>query len=215
MKNIFSFLFVSLVVFVSAMMAQVQEPLERQQARSEKNRKVAAAKSVTGSAVNSSLTVKRLDERLAKAATSEEFSQAISEIIQRNDRIVVPYLKARLVLDNEGWVYIEVALVHLGEREYFDKTVEELKSKDIVVPYYAVWKLSLFKTKEAYRKLFELLDDETPRVEKQAIDAQVLTLSGLVKDRLASTEDNPPKGANVYDTKAWKAWLARNKHLIE
>jgi hypothetical protein len=211
MKNISSFLFVSLIPFVVVAVAQVQEPLERQQARVEKN----AAERVLEKEVNSSLTVKRLDERLSKAATPEAFSQAISEIVQANDRSLVPYLKARLILNNEGWVYIEVALVRLGEREYFDKTVAELKSKDIMIPYYAVWKLSLLKTKDAYRLLYELLDDETPRVEKQSIDFHVQTLSALVKERLASMADNPPKGIDVYETKAWKAWFARNKHLIE
>lgn len=215
MKNIFSFLFVSLVVFVSATVAQVQEPLERQQARSEKNRKVAAAKSVIESEVNSSLAIKNLDERLSAVSKDNDFSQIISEIVRANDRSVIPYLKARLVVYDRRNLDIEVALVKLGDTEYFNKAVTDLSSRDVVVPYYAVWKLSLFKTKEAYRKLFELLDDETNRDDNPNDDAVIETISSIVKDRLAQTVDNPPQGMEKYNTKVWKAWFARNKHLIE
>lgn len=215
MKNIFSFLFVSLVVFVSAMVAKVQEPVERQQARTEKNRKVAVAKSVIENEVNSSLSSRRLDERLLAVSKDNDFSQIISEIVRANDRSVIPYLKARLVVFDRRNLDIEVALVKLGDREYFDKAVTDLSSTDVILPYYAVWKLSLFKTKEAYRKLYELLDDETNRDENPSDDAVIETLSSIVKDRLAQTVDNPPQGMDKYNTKVWKAWFARNKRLIE
>ena len=200
----------STLIFANSMFAQDPALLREQGERMEKTRR---AQTAFETATNSSNGAKVLHERLLKSRSEGEFGQAISDVVQANDRSVVPYLKARLALYSEGKLDIEVALLHLGETEYFDKTVAELSSKDAVVRYYAVMKLSLFKTKEAYRKLLELLDDETGWEDHG--DYTIPSLAYRVKVILAATVEDPPTGKDVYDTAAWKAWFEKHKELIQ
>ena len=202
--------FASILVLTSTMFAQDPAMQRTIEVRNEKSRQ---EKTAFDTAINSSEGAKALNERLTKSKSSSEFRQAISDAVQANDRSVVPYLKARLALYSEGKLDIEVALLHLGETEYFDKTVAELSSKDAVVRYYAVMKLSLFKTKEAYRKLLELLDDETGWEDHG--DYTIPSLAYRVKVILAATVEDPPTGKDVYDTAAWKAWFEKHKELIQ
>lgn len=90
----------------------------------------------------------------------------------------------------------------------------ELSSEDAAIRSYAVWKLSMLKTKEAYAKLYELLDDNKVRDNDPNDDVGIMSMSDVVKDRLSSTETDVPKGKDAYDTGAWKAWFVR-KRLIE
>ncbi|MEP6848854.1 MAG: hypothetical protein ABI999_08345 [Acidobacteriota bacterium] len=111
--------------------------------------------------------------------------------------------------------HLDLALVALGEIQYIDKAIEELKSEEYVVQVDAIWRLARFKTKESYRKLYELLDDETNRATSRDTHSIVRTLADVTKDELLATVEDPPKGKDAHDTAAWKAWFAKNKQPIE
>jgi len=209
-SNIVLFLLAGLFAFSTAAMAQDPGLQRVAVEKAEKNRRNRAALDET---IESSGTVKALHERLSKA-DEEGFKKALSEVVAAKDRSVVPYLKARLALYSDSAFYIEVSLMRLGEKDYFDKAVAELSSDDPAIRTYAVWKLSLAKTKEAYRKLYELLDDERVRDDDPDDDMLIQSLSDVVKDRLASTEEDVPKGKSARDTAAWKDWFVQ-KHLID
>jgi hypothetical protein len=107
-----------------------------------------------------------------------------------------------------------VALVHLGETQYVDEAVKELKSSDAMDRHYAVWKLARFKTRESYRKLYELLDDNTNRDHDPFDGQNVLPLSWVTIEVLLTIEKDPPKVKERHDTEGWKAWFVKNK-LVE
>lgn len=160
-----------------------------------------------------SKAARELDKRLSVITSEAELRKVMSESVAAGDKTVVPYLKARLEANYFGKNDTEIALVRLGEKEYLDKTIGELSSTDDGIRSAAVWKLSMFKTREAYRKLYELLDDETVQDGKDHGDYLVPSLSRLVMEKLASSVENPPH--RTHDKAEWKAWFARNKSLIE
>jgi hypothetical protein len=156
-----------------------------------------------------------LHQRLSNTVVENERISFIQEAVRAGDRSVVPYLKARLEGGFGPANYLDVGLVALGESSYVDKAIEELKSNNYVVQVDAIWKLTRFKTKESYRKLYDLLDDMTNRDPDPNDDALYRPLAYVVMDELSSTVENPPKGKGSNDAAAWKAWFARNKQLIE
>lgn len=176
--------------------------------------KYIADQSAMERAASSSASARALHYRLSKISSESDFTRALDNVVSSGDKSVIPYLKARLDADHSGKNEIEVALVRLGETEYFDRAVEELSSRDVTIQNVAIWKLSMFKTKEAYRKLYELLDDESVRDVDGHGDYVVPSLAFMVKDRLASTVQSPPIGGYKYSTTAWKAWFEKNRHLI-
>jgi hypothetical protein len=206
MNTIIGLLVVAMVLSISAF-GQDPDALRQLAERVEKSRREQAA---IDQGVEYSRTARAIHE-----SSGKERSRLLSDAVQAGDSSIIPYLIAAVAANWSGSPELEVALVQLGEKEYFDKTVTELSSKDATVRYYAIWKLAMFKTKGAYRKLYELLDDEAVRDDGDHGDYIVLPLAHIAKERLASTVDNPPKGKDAYDTAAWKAWFAKNKHLIE
>lgn len=167
-------------------------------------------------AMSSSPPARALHERLLQTGLSErDLSPAMAKVISAGDRSVIPYLKARLNADYGGRSQIEVVLVRLGEKEYVDEAIRELASDNFNIQHLALWKLSMFGTREAYRKLYELLDDESPRGKVGDRHFLVRSWAYMVKDTLAATAEDPPQGADRYSTAAWKAWFEKNRHLID
>lgn len=153
-----------------------------------------------------------MHQRFIRDLDGKDGVKILQDAVLIGDRSVVPYLKARKELGLGPAQYIDLALVALGETQYVELAIEELKSKDPVIQYYAVWKLARFKTKESYRKLYELLDDNTNRDPNPDDDQPIETLSWVTKEMLSSTVENPPK--NQQDTEAWKEWFKKN-NLID
>lgn len=207
-RNI-ALIFIGLLAFSMAVTAQT----DLNRIVREKKEKDQQDRAALDNSLRASNSAKALHQRLSNAS-GEEFTRAVADAAAANDKSVVPYLKARLALWSEGKNAIEVALIRLGEREYFDSTVAELSSKDAAIRSYAVGKLSVLKTKEAYAKLYELLDNDEALDEIPGDDELIPSMSQLVKYRLADTEADTPKGKDAYDTAAWKAWFVR-KHLID
>lgn len=156
---------------------------------------------------------KDLRDVLMSATTSQDCSQAIYPFVEQNERRIIPYLKTHLELYNVCKSEINVALVRMGEDEYYQRILSELKSDVPVVRVKAIEKLSLLKSKESYRKLYELLDDTSGG--KSGSDYIVRQMNYYVMDRLLRTVENPPTGPTRYDPAVWKAWFEKNKHLIE
>lgn len=205
----------SAAVFLSASsFAQDPATLRLVAEKIERTNRDAAAMEKGASA---SPAAKALHERISQQGglSERDLSKVMADVISAGDKSVIPYLKARLDADYGGKSQIEVVLVRLGEKEYIDRTVEELSSKDISIQDLAVWKLSMFKTKEAYRELYKLLDNETVRGPVNQGDYSVPSLASVVKDTLILTVDNPPSGAHKYSTPAWKAWFETNRQLID
>ncbi|MEZ5428183.1 MAG: HEAT repeat domain-containing protein [Pyrinomonadaceae bacterium] len=190
-------------------MAQHPKPAENSDVLAEKNRRDREALETTA---NLSVASKTLHERLSEATSQKDFSRYLSDAVLVGDRSIIPYLKARLEGNFGDDQILEIALVNLGETQYVNETIEELKSEDYLVQYRAIWKLARFKTTESYRKLYELLDDNTNRDKNPDDDAVVRTLSQVTKDELFSTVENPPSDQN--STEAWKEWF-KSRHLIE
>lgn len=211
-KNSLLILFVSSIGLV--MPALAQDP-EIQRSREVRLEKVQREQIAIEKAANSSSASRALHDRVSTSATSQEQTDAIVEAGRTGDKAVIPYLKALVAANDSRSYEVEIALVHLGNNEYFSKTVVELSSEDPGVRYYAIGKLSRFKTKEAYRKLYELLDDDTDRDDNPKDDAIIRTNAEVVKDWLASTVENPPTASDQCKTAKWKEWFEKNKHLIE
>ena len=164
---------------------------------------------------NANPASKALDRRLASTVVDRERVEILQEAVKTGDRGIIPYLKARRELGLGPAQHLDLALVALGETQYVDNAIEDLKSSAYVIQVDAIWRLARFKTKESYRKLYELLDDETNRATALDTHSIVRTLASVTKDELLATVEDPPKGKDAYDTAAWKAWFAKNKQLIE
>ena len=80
----------------------------------------------------------------------------------------------------------------------------------------AVAKLGQIGGKEAYRKLFQLLDDTSSR--SHPPDNPVRPIAEQAMEVLSDLFiDTPrkPNGMTNYDRADWKTWAAKNKHLID
>jgi hypothetical protein len=104
-----------------------------------------------------------------------------------------------------------IALAKLGDPDVLPEVFAELESPDFLAQDAATAKLGAIGGKEAYRKLFQLLDDTTPRP-STARDEITLPRSAHAMGALSQLFDDTPKSG---DRAAWKAWAAKNKHLIE
>lgn len=178
-------------------------------------------------AANASASAKTLSERVNSGDT-----KAILEAGKTGDQTIVPYLKklAKGKNGRKSSLYAEVALVQLGEAEYLIKIIAEttkvegeLDNNDYIVQNEAIEKLSLLAAdgnKQAFRELYELLNDTAPRqTARPSNDLRFLPRSFVVMDQLANIVENPPaKSLFAYDIDSiplWKAWFAKNNHLIE
>ena len=167
-------------------------------------------------ATNANLASKALHQRLISSVAEPEMIKILQEAVKTGDRSIVPYLNARWEMGLGPAQHLDIALVALGETQYVDKTIEDLKSEDAAIRYYAVWRLARFNTKESYRKLYELLDDDASRDDHRGADDYVIMpMSWVTMEILRSTVKGPPRGKDAADRAAWKAWFQKNKHLID
>lgn len=214
--NIKSFLSVLFAgFFLSTATVFAQDPRFEQDVK-EKIEKSRRDRAALEAAANASDSAKALAQKFAVASSENQIKQIIDDVVQNGDKSVIPYLKSLLAGGFTGSSsLIEVALFQMGEEEYLNKAMKEISSDTAQIRYIAIWKLAQFKDKRAYRKLYELLDDETIREKNTANDYLVPTMSGMVKEELARTVDDPPKGADRFSTEAWKKWFEDHPSLLD
>jgi hypothetical protein len=94
--------------------------------------------------------------------------------------------------------------------------MNRLSSTEVLLRIVAVEKLARIGTKDAYRKLYDLLDENTVS-DPGPTNRDYITppLSWYVMERLMGIVENPPTGPNRYSVEVWKSWFEKNKHLIE
>lgn len=163
-------------------------------------------------AIDLSVASKAIHERFINDPDGRNGIKILQDAVTTGDRSIVPYLKARKELGLGPAQYLDIALVALGETQYVDLAIEELRSENAAVRYHAIWRLARFKTKESYRKLYELLDDVAVRDPNPDDDQPIETLSWVTKEILFTTVENPPSSRQ--STEAWKTWFKEN-HLID
>ena len=115
-----------------------------------------------------------------------------------------------------GAYLAHIALAKLGDPNVLPEVFAELESTDDVAQEAAIAKLGQIGGKEAYRKLLQLLDDKSTR--PHPIDNPLRPKSQQamgVLGQLFSDTPKRPNGVTDYDREAWKAWAAKNQHLIE
>ncbi len=148
----------------------------------------------------------------------------IAEATKTGDPALKPHLKV-LAVERESRISIgsagsqaHIALAKLGDMEAFSEILAELNDDEIWVQDTAIAKLARIGGKQAYRKLYELLDDMTNR-DKSVDDLIIRPKAFMVMRQLGEIIENPPRLPNglINDLEVapWKAWFAKNKHLIE
>lgn len=152
----------------------------------------------------------------------------IAEAAKSGDKALLPHLKV-LAADKEARVRkgsaayeAHIALAKLGDAEVLPEVFNELEVEDPSVQSTAIAKLVQIGGKEAYRKLYQLLDDlgkPATNQDKSACDVVHIPTAWVVINHLRESVSNPPRDAkgslDHYDTSLWKAWFEKNKHLIE
>jgi HEAT repeat protein len=202
-------IFLGLIFFSTGILAQNVRHAEVSSASVEKSRRDQENLERTADLSPAS---RALHESLSRPISDSDRAKLVQDAVIIGDRSVIPYLKARLEGGYGPPHHLDIALVSLGETQYVDKAIKELESEDYMTKVYAIWKLARFKTKESYRKLYELLDDVTPRDDYPEDDAIIQTLSVVTKRQMASAVENPPSDQD--STAAWKEWFKKN-HLID
>jgi len=214
MKNkVLLTLFVLLAVTVNIAVAQDNSEFERrQQQKQQKETTLQQAADISPTA------------KVLKAKVEQGDEGAILEAAKTGDQSLKPYLKAlaadeqRRTNQNSSAFAAHIALAKLRDDEALQQIFAELKSEDFSVQDSAIAKLALSSQKAAYRKLYELLDDTEPR-QSRSSHGFYNTKSVIVMYELGRAVENPPLLANgmVNDRyiSAWKAWFAKNKHVIE
>ncbi len=157
-----------------------------------------------------------------KAKVDEQKEGVILEAVKTGDRSLTPYLKqlasneTQRSNQNSYAFQAHAALAKLGDENALQEILDELKSDNLRVKGSAIAKLALVGSKTAYRKLFELLDDTLHR--PTGVGDVYGSNSRVAMIYLGKTVENPPRlpNGNVERSiPAWKAWFAKNKHLIE
>lgn len=214
MKKTIFLAIILLLTLTSISFAQgITEEFERRQ---EQTRQREAA---LQQAANASPSAKTL-----KAKVDAQESDVILEAAKTGDQSLKPYLKL-LAADKErrsrngsAAFQAHIALAKLGDKEVLPEIFAELNASEVWVQDAAIAKLARIGGKEAYRKLYELLDDMTNR--DKIIDDDVIRPKAFtVMRQLGEVVENPPRFPNglIQDLEVapWKAWFAKNKHLIE
>ena len=175
---------------------------------------------------NFSTSLKELSQR-------GERGKMIIEAGKTGDRTLIPHL--RVLADDKGHLggltsyermprsqpnsaafLAHIALAKLGDSNVLPEVFAELESVDAMTQDAAVAKLGQIGGKEAYRKLFQLLDDTSSR--SHPPDNPVIPIAEHAMDVLSDLfSDTPrkPNGMTNYDRADWKTWAAKNKHLID
>lgn len=161
-----------------------------------------------------------------------ERAKMVVEATKTGDLALLPHL--RVLADDKGEVGIishiktlprsrreseafeaHIALAKLGDPNVMPEISAELASDDTVAQDTAILKLVRIGSKEAYQKLFELLDDTTPR--PSVPDELIRTKSHQTMQELNVVFDDAPKKPNgvvLYDVAVWKEWF-KSKKLID
>ncbi len=175
---------------------------------------------------------------LQEAADVSESAKALKKKVEQGDRkpileaggtgdrTLIPYLKllaaddklaSRNATGSEAF-YAHAALGKLGDKEALKQIFEGVDALNPAAQDASMHKLALIGTKEAYRTLYKLLDDNAPRG-GTAPDIGYFPRAQGVMFLLGEIVADPPRLANgnvnVFDANVWKAWFAKNKHLIE
>jgi HEAT repeat protein len=151
-----------------------------------------------------------------------DVAEMIAEAARTGDSALIPHLKV-LADDAEERTgmgsmafYAHIALVKLGDPDALLEIFAELSPGGIRAQNTAIKKLAQIGSKEAYQKLYELLDDDANR-DTVYDDELVSPNSQTVMHELATIFDDTPKkpnGATSQDVAAWKAWVEK-KLLIK
>jgi len=205
----------TLLLLIMATVATAQDNSEFERRQQQKQQK----ESTLQQAVAASASAKAL-----KAKVDAQESDVILEAAKTGDKSLIPYLKLlatgefKRTIEGSAAFEAHVALVKLGEEEASTEIFAELDSESPRVQNAAIAKFALVGNKVAYKKLYELLDDIANR-SSETTDVAYGSKSRTVMVYLGRTVDNPPLlpngNVNYYDISVWKAWFAKNKHLIE
>lgn len=212
MKMKIFLLLVTCFLMTLAVSAQDSEMLKREQARMELGRKKEAALDAIAS-ISPALNALRGD-----------VVSMIIEATKTEDPALIPHLK--VLASDEKWRSMKeraefqahIALAKLGEPFAIQEIFSEVDSRNYLIRSGAVAKLAQIGSRDAYRKLYALLDDSTVRDDNKAMDVIIHPNSELVMEELGNIfKDSPkrPNGVVSYDIAAWKVWFEKNKQLIE
>ena len=163
-----------------------------------------------------SMTAKYLESQVA-----EGNYKAISQAADLGDLTLIPYLKqltrnvkAR-INPNSASFQAHIALAKLGNTEALREIINEVDDKDFAIQDVALTKLSLIGGKDAFKKLYELLDDTAPR-QRESLCVIFFSRSVTAMGALQKMVTDPPtrKVGDIY-VQVWKDWFEKNKHLID
>jgi HEAT repeat protein len=155
MKKRILFLFVASLLLTFTASAQDLEQRRKAQERMERGQKTSAA---IEAIANMSPSLKAL---------RGEVNQMIIEAAKTGDPALMPHLKAlasdkvRRTRMGSGASQAHIALARLGDSDVLPEIFAELDSADITAQDTAIAKLAQIGNKEAFRKLYQLLDDNT------------------------------------------------------
>ena len=203
-----------LAILILSLTALAQATHEETVKRKELARKQKAEMQM---AIQDSESAKRL-----KLLVDSGNSKSILEASETRDQSLLPYL--RIIASNEDQrtrresaaFYAHIALARFEESGIFDEILREIDSDNNAVQDAGISKLTLISSKAAYRRLFKLLDDFKDRQSSDGNpDIAWGSKSRATMSFLSQTVANPPTGRDRYNVEAWKAWFAKNKHLID
>ena len=184
-----------------------------------------------GQSVQLSDSAKALAEKV-----KEGNNQSILDAGRSGDSTLIPYLKT---LTSRGTPWAQMALAKLGEAEYLNQILSEVDAEDPGKQDRGMEKLLYVGGKEALKKLYQLLDDTSPRenpvCKKETeefkkkhpeggkcgfcCDVIYFSRSSSAILILSKMIDNPPTKFGSWGTKKdiaiWKEWFIVNKHLID
>lgn len=171
---------------------------------------------------------KVLQEKIRQAASVSESAQELRNKLEDGDDkgvvdasntgdvSLIPLLELYV---GKSRSFADVALIKLGKTEYLSHIIDQTRKEEtLATRYYAIRKLVLIKKKEAYKRLYELLDEtEIPNCELD--DESYAPISTVVMGELSKVADNPPTKKGLFpDEKSiflWKKWFTDHKKLIE
>lgn len=170
------------------------------------------------------------------ARVKEGDNQSILDAGMSGDKSLIPYLRT---LTSKGTPWAQMALAKLGEVEYLNQILAEVDAADPAIQDRAMEKLTYVGGKEALRKLYQLLDDTSPRENPNCkkgteefkikhpdggkcgfcCDVIFFSRSSTAILILSKMVDTPPTNVGNWgtekDIKRWKEWFLVNKHLID
>jgi HEAT repeat protein len=143
--------------------------------------------------------------------------ESILEMGTSGDRTIIPYLKV-LASKESKWIVhdnAQMALAKLGEKEYLNQILAEVDAESPDIQDKAMKKLSYVGGKAAFKKFYELLDDNDPR-QSESPCIIFFTRSTTAMFFLREMVANPPTTkAGAEYIRIWKEWFDQNKHLID